>query len=128
SPRVPKPIAVRYAWTNAATASLFNGCGLPASSFRTDAWSGALPAVEDKGITAYLSQDPSFVPVFNGHDLSGWTNVNCAPSTWRVEDGRIACSGVPTGVLRTDKQYENYVFEMEWRHLVPEGNAGLFVC
>jgi len=35
---VPKPEAVRYAWSNTAEATLFNGYGLPASSFRTDDW------------------------------------------------------------------------------------------
>lgn len=68
-----------------------------------------------------------FVPLFNGKDLSGWVNVNCAPSTWSVKDGMIHCTGVPTGALRTEKQYENFVLELEWRHLKPGGNAGLFI-
>jgi hypothetical protein len=38
SPDVPKPAAVRYAWADNPTASLFNGAGLPASPFRTDDW------------------------------------------------------------------------------------------
>ncbi len=38
SKKVRKPIAVRYAFTNTSTASLFNKEGLPASSFRTDKW------------------------------------------------------------------------------------------
>jgi sialate O-acetylesterase len=38
SPQVNQPVAVRYAWSNLATASLFNQEGLPASSFRTDDW------------------------------------------------------------------------------------------
>ncbi len=33
---VPKPTAVRYAWTNFALANLFNREGLPAEPFRTD--------------------------------------------------------------------------------------------
>ncbi len=37
---VPVPVAARYGWTNAPVASLFNGAGLPASPFRTDAWPG----------------------------------------------------------------------------------------
>ncbi|MFM1890412.1 MAG: hypothetical protein RLZZ565_1169, partial [Planctomycetota bacterium] len=53
--------------------------------------------------------------------------VNGAPSTWTVKDGVILCSGFPTGVLRTDRTYENFVLELEYRHLVPGGNAGLFV-
>ncbi len=38
SDKVTSPVAVRYAWTNAANATLFNKEGLPASSFRTDSW------------------------------------------------------------------------------------------
>jgi len=39
SERVKDPIAVRYAFTNTSEATLFNGFGLPASTFRTDTWS-----------------------------------------------------------------------------------------
>jgi sialate O-acetylesterase len=35
---VPVPLAVRYAWTNAPEANLFNGAGLPAAPFRSDDW------------------------------------------------------------------------------------------
>lgn len=38
SPQVPAPIAVRYAWTNAPAANLYNGAGLPAEPFRSDDW------------------------------------------------------------------------------------------
>jgi hypothetical protein len=69
----------------------------------------------------------NFLPLFNGQDLSGWVNVNCAPETWTVRDGMIICSGKPTGVLRTDKHYENYILELEWRHMKTGGNAGLFI-
>src|SRR5262249_47900576 len=35
------------------------------------------------------------------------------------------------GYLRTDKQYENFILEFEWRHMPPRpdavGNSGLFV-
>ena len=40
SPAVPKPVAVRFAWTNSAIPNLFNSEDLPASSFRTDDWPG----------------------------------------------------------------------------------------
>jgi hypothetical protein len=66
-------------------------------------------------------------PLFNGTDLSGWVQVNCAPSTFTARDGLIVCSGKPTGVLRTDRMYENFVLELEYRHMTPGGNAGLFV-
>jgi len=71
--------------------------------------------------------DEEFVSLFNGRNLDGWANVNCAPETWTVRDGIIVCGGIPTGVLRSDKQYENYILELEWRHMKEGGNAGLFI-
>ena len=68
-----------------------------------------------------------FVPLFNGRDFSGWVRVNCAPETFRVEDGIIKSTGKPTGVMRTERMYENYVIELDWMHLKKGGNAGLFV-
>lgn len=35
---VPKPVAVRYAWTDDATPNLMNAAGLPAGPFRSDRW------------------------------------------------------------------------------------------
>ena len=77
--------------------------------------------------TAFAADAGDWRPLFNGRDLSGWANVNAAPDTFTVRDGRIASTGVPIGLLRTDRQYENFEIELEWRHLRPGGNAGLFV-
>jgi sialate O-acetylesterase len=38
SPDVAWPVAVRYAWSNAPEANLYNEAGLPAVPFRTDNW------------------------------------------------------------------------------------------
>jgi len=76
--------------------------------------------------TARGEEEP-FRPLFSGRDLAGWVNVNCAPETWTVRDETIVCTGVPTGVLRTDRQYENFILELEYLHLHAGGNAGLFV-
>jgi sialate O-acetylesterase len=38
SPRVPNPVAVRYAWADNPACNLYNKEGLPASPFRTDVW------------------------------------------------------------------------------------------
>ncbi|HEX9793309.1 MAG TPA: sulfatase-like hydrolase/transferase [Planctomycetota bacterium] len=85
---------------------------------------------EDTGVLAPTPNSDfgqTFERLFNGRDLSGWVNVNGAPETWTVRDGMIVCSGKPICVLRTERMYENFVLEMEWKHLVPKGNAGLFV-
>jgi hypothetical protein len=68
-----------------------------------------------------------FRTLFNGKDLSGWVPVNVAPETFTARDGMIVSTGQPTGVMRTDRQYESFVIELEWRHLQPGGNAGLFI-
>ena len=68
-----------------------------------------------------------FQPLFNGRDLKGWVNCNVAPTTFSVKDGLIVSTGIPTGVMRTDRMYENFILEAEWRHMQPKGNAGIFV-
>jgi hypothetical protein len=75
------------------------------------------------------AQDSSagWTPLFNGKDLSGWVNVNCAPETFTVRDNMIVSTGIPTGVMRTEKQYENFELELDWRHMKQGGNAGCFV-
>jgi hypothetical protein len=80
------------------------------------------------GCHAAQTRDPLQVrDLFNGRDLSGWVNVNTARDTWAVQDGQIACTGQPIGFLRTDRQYENFVLDLEWKHLQAAGNSGVFV-
>jgi hypothetical protein len=71
--------------------------------------------------------EEGFAPLFTGRDLSGWVNVNCAPETFTARDGMIVSTGKPTGVMRTERMYENFIVELEWKHLQKGGNAGLFV-
>ena len=78
-------------------------------------------------ITCVLSLPPAWTPLIVGDDLEAWTIVNGDKSTWTVNDGMIVCSGKPTGVIRTNKVYENFILELDWRHMVENGNAGLFV-
>ncbi|MEW6305420.1 MAG: DUF1080 domain-containing protein [Verrucomicrobiota bacterium] len=68
-----------------------------------------------------------FVALFNGKDLKGWVPSNVAPETFTVKDGMIISTGIPTGVMRTERMYENFIIELEWRHMKPGGNAGLFL-
>ena len=70
---------------------------------------------------------PQFKSLFNGKDLSGWVNVNTAKDTWSVRDGILVCSGHPIGVMRTKRQYENFLLHIEWRHMEAGGNSGTFL-
>ena len=77
--------------------------------------------------TTAQSQVPQFQDLFNGKDLTGWVNVNTAQDTWKVRDGLLICSGHPIGVMRSEKQYENFVLHIEWMHMEAGGNSGVFV-
>lgn len=70
---------------------------------------------------------PSFEPLFNGRDLSGFVDVNTSKDTWWVEDRILKATGHPIGVMRTEKQYQNFILDIEWRHMEPGGNSGVFV-
>lgn len=77
------------------------------------------PAQGNKSLT--------FEPLFNGEDLAGFVDVNTSKDTWRAEEGILICTGQPIGVMRTEKQYENFILEIEWKHLAPGGNSGVFI-
>jgi hypothetical protein len=84
-----------------------------------------MPAADDK------KPEEGFTSLFNGKDLTGWVRVNNAPKTFFVKEKMIVTTGVPTGFMRTDKMYENFILELEWRHIPPKpdavGNSGVFV-
>src|SRR5947209_5982956 len=86
----------------------------PALAFLADSSGSAAPAT-------------CFRDLFNGRDLSGWINVNTDKDTWSVRDGMIVCTGHPIGVMRSDKQYENFVLHVEYKHMEAGGNSGVFV-
>ena len=81
------------------------------------------PAVDQKHAQEAPAQ---WRDLFNGKDLTGWVNVNTAPDTWSVRDGMIICKGKPTGVMRTDRQFENFILHIEWMHMEAGGNSGCF--
>ncbi|MDG1898194.1 MAG: DUF1080 domain-containing protein [Fuerstiella sp.] len=78
-------------------------------------------------IVGRLPADDALQPMFNGKDLSGWVLTNTPAETWSFRDDMLICTGAPIGELRTQKMYQNFVMELEWRHMVPRGNAGIFV-
>jgi hypothetical protein len=56
-----------------------------------------------------------------------WVNVNTADDTWKVKKGMLTSTGLPIGVMRSEKEYENFVLHVEWMHLEKGGNSGVFV-
>lgn len=70
---------------------------------------------------------PQWQDLFNGRDLTGWDNINTAEDTWKFRDGLLISTGLPIGVLCSQKQYENFILHIEWMHMEPGGNSGIFV-
>ncbi len=65
-----------------------------------------------------------WVHLFNGTNLGGWVVVNDA--TFTVTNGNLRLvTGM--GWLRTEQQFTNFIFEAEWRALVPEYDSGFFM-
>lgn len=72
--------------------------------------------------------------LFNGKDLTGWhadvpemdTNKN-ARMPFIVRDGLLVSLGTPGGHLITDRQYENYRLEIQYRFANKPGNCGVLV-
>ncbi|MBL7762015.1 MAG: DUF1080 domain-containing protein [Chitinophagaceae bacterium] len=56
-----------------------------------------------------------------------WVNVNTAEDTWTVKSDTLYSTGLPIGVMRSEKQYENFILHVEWRHMEKGGNSGVFV-
>ena len=75
---------------------------------------------------APAAEPAGFQPIFNGKDLTGWIDVNTSEDTWSVSDGLLVCKGKPIGVMRSEKQNENFILHIEWRHMEAGGNSGVF--
>jgi hypothetical protein len=56
-----------------------------------------------------------------------WVNVNTDPDTWSVKNSELKSTGLPIGVMRSEKQYENFILHVEWKHMEAGGNSGIFV-
>lgn len=84
----------------------------------------SLTTSESSGISSSV---PQFKKLFNGKDLTNFVDVNTSEDTWFVEDGILKCTGWPIGVMRTEKQYENFILDIEWRFMEEGGNSGCFL-
>jgi hypothetical protein len=56
-----------------------------------------------------------------------WINVNTEENTWSIRGDELHCTGLPIGVMRSEKQYENFILQIEWKFMEAGGNSGVFV-
>lgn len=76
----------------------------------------------------------SSIELFNGKDLTGWhadvpemdTNSK-ATNPFIVRNGMLVSLGTPGGHLITDKEFENYRLQVEYRFPSVAGNSGVLV-
>jgi len=84
----------------------------------------APPEDEDEpdGVTGpQLDGQESFVPLFNGRDLTGWAG---ALKGYAVKDGALVCLPDRGGRIYTEEDYADFVLRFEFR-LTPGANNGL---
>ena len=80
-------------------------------------------------MTAVHDIQPAAVPadrssLFNGHDLTGWTNLN--GGKFSATDGVIHLDA-SSGWLGTTREFTNFIFEAECRALETNYNSGFFI-
>jgi len=72
------------------------------------------------------------IVLWNGKDFSGWKlfvpNAGYdVTKTWAVKDTVIRCEGEPAGYMRTEEDYADYLFHIEWRWVENGGNSGVLI-
>ncbi len=78
-----------------------------------------------------FGEEISFDKITSGQKIKGqpiqWIQVNTEDSTWILKGKELICNGLPIGVIRSEKKYENFILHIEWRHMEAGGNSGTFV-
>jgi hypothetical protein len=73
---------------------------------------------------AQKNDERSFVPLFNGKDLTGWKLVRGHGPGYVVKDNVLICPADGGGNLFTETEYANFVFRFEFK-TEPGGNNGV---
>src|SRR6185312_13737400 len=79
-------------------------------------------------LVAQFSFAQKTVPLFNGKDLTGWTNNGT--EKWYVDSSHeLVCESGPDkqyGYLSTKKNYKNFILTLEFKQEA-NGNSGVFI-
>ncbi len=77
-------------------------------------------------VTPYLmDSDPAWVPLFNGHDLTGWEHVG--PGRFIVEDGALKTEGGMGLLWYTARKLGRCRLRVVFRTAGTVGNSGVFI-
>lgn len=82
----------------------------------------------------WLSLGAQEIDLFNGKNLDGWymdvpdlDKDSKLRKPFLVRDGKLVSLGTPNGHLLTEKEFENYRLEVEYRFAGKPGNCGVLV-
>ncbi len=75
--------------------------------------------------SANAAEIMSFVPLFNGRDLTGWKTHPSQPGNWKVEEGVITCTGPRSHLFTERGDFENFHLRVEAR-INAKGDSGVF--
>jgi len=77
-----------------------------------------------------LAQEGSWVPIFDGKSLDGWTVLELSKtpggSRWQVKDGVIEGSGLQSMLFSPRGDYKNFRFRAELK-INDGGNSGMYI-
>ena len=78
-----------------------------------------------------FGREMEFEKITSGKKSKGkpvqWIQVNTEDDTWKLNKDVLVCSGHPIGIIRSEKEYENFIMHIEWRHMEAGGNSGPYV-
>lgn len=94
---------------------------------------GPVDGVRDKAAQHDPATEPGYVNLFNGRDLTGWTPFRSrgrqqqpGGGDWIVRNGQLICDGDETAWLRSDRQFADFVLELEFK-IPADANSGILV-
>lgn len=78
-----------------------------------------------------FGEELAYQQALSGEKVKGtsieWIQVNTGAETWKVKGDELICSGLPIGVIRSKRRYDNFLMHIEWKHMEAGGNSGTFV-
>jgi hypothetical protein len=126
--------------------------GLPAGPNELTTDVALMKKMRIPGAQPKISDETGFEPLFNGNDFTGWSfmlgpNCRSAPEgcgrntpsgVYRVEAGKVICTGKIQGYMYTQKRYLNFSLRFDYRFQPPPdwteedgvvyyGNSGYFL-
>ena len=109
---------------------LFAGMAFQGDPAATEVWDPE-PVVVDPGASGAPPSDA--IVLFDGRDLSEWTDADGRPARWAVADGAVTVAS-GTGSLVSRRAFGNIQLHLEWRTPAQvagegqgRGNSGVFL-